>query len=380
VQLQSFTGRLFDKSNGAFNKTLMKIFKIALFLVLASLFNLVNSAWSQIPANLGLQFSNGYPRLGIIGTVSNACTIQYATNLTQPNPWHYQTNFRLTNSPALFSDTNQPPSSLRFYRVFTQQLPTNVVPLTNMIWISPGTFTMGSPTNEAERGPNDETQHTVTLTRGFYMGKYLVTQGDYLALIGSNPSYFVATNGYVQNTNRPVEEVTWYNASNYCARLTQQETLAGRLPNGWSYRLPTESEWEYTCRAGTTTTVYYGNDLRSGMANFDGGHEYNSALGTINNPSGINLSQTTIVGSYEPNAWGLSDMCGNVEEWCSDWYGTYPSGSAIDPQGPATGTYRIIRGGSWGYQGVYCRSAFRGDADPTVAFGNYGFRVVLASN
>ncbi len=355
----------------------MKIFVVSLFLILASLFDFADSARSQTPASLGLHLTNGYPQLGISGTVSNACTIQYATNLTQLNPWHYQANFQLTNSPALFLDTNQPPSPVHFYRVFTQQLPTNVVPVANMIWISPGTFIMGSPTNEALR-TSDETQHTVTLNQGFYMGKYLVTQGDYLALIGSNPSFFTTNNGYVQNLNRPVEGVNWDDATNYCAQLTQQEALAGRLPLGWAYRLPTESEWEYTCRAGTTTALYYGNMLRSGMANFDGHSEYDSTLGTINNPAGINLAQTTTVGSYEPNAWGLSDMSGNVDEWCLDWYGTYPSGNVSDPQGPATGSFHVVRGGSWTYQGVLCRSAQRGSAFGTINL--LGFRLVLAPN
>ena len=131
---------------------------------------------------------------------------------------------------------------------------------TNMVWIPPGTFVMGSPTNEAERD-SDETQHTVTLTQGFYMGKYAVTQGEYLALMGSNPSYFT-THDYNGNPirpdlNRPVEQVSWIDATNYCAHLTQQEQAAGRLPAGWVYRLPTESEWEYACRAGTTTAFHY---------------------------------------------------------------------------------------------------------------------------
>ena len=355
----------------------MRIFNLLTLIVLASLFGLANPVWSQTPAGLDLQFSNGYARLDVSGAASNACTVQYATNLGQPNPWHYQANFLLTNSPALFLDTNQSGSSLHLYRVFTQQLPTNVVPLTNMIWISSGTFTMGSPTNEALRSA-DETQHTVTLSQGFFMGRHPVTQGNYLALMGSNPSFFTTNNGYVQNLHLPVEQVDWNDATNYCAQLTQQESLAGRLPAGWSYRLPTESEWEYACRAGTTTALYYGNELQSGMANFDGRYEYDSTLGTINNPSVTNLTQTTGVGSYEANAWGLSDMCGNVMEWCLDWYGTYPSGSVIDPQGPVTGTYHVIRGGSWSYQGVYCRSAQRGDAFGTFDF--VGFRVVLAPN
>ena len=332
---------------------------------------------AQSPANLSLQVSNGSVRLNITATASNACTIQFSTNLTKLNPWQYRTNFRLTNASTLFLDTNQPLSSLHFYRVFTQALPTNVVPVTNMIWVSAGSFTMGSPTNEALRS-TDETQHTVTLTRGFYMGKYVVTQGDYMALIGTNSSYFSPANGYVQNLNLPVEQVTWSDATNYCARLTQQEVLAGRLPTGWAYRLPTESEWEYAGRAGTTTAFYYGNALQSGKANFDGRYEYDSNVGTISNPAGINLSRTSTVGSYEANAWGFSDICGNVFEWCSDWYGIYPGGNAIDPQGPATGMSHIIRGGSFSYQGAYCRVGQRGTASGLI---NYlGFRVVLASN
>lgn len=346
-------------------------------IIIALVLNLVSLATAQTPANLSLQVTNGVVRLNITGTISNACTIQYATNLTQSNPWHYKTNFGLVNSSTIFLDADQPSVSVGFYRIFTQVLPTNVIPFTNMIWISPGTFSMGSPTNEALQS-SDEMQHTVTLTKGFYMGKYLVTQADYQTLIGSNVSFFTTNQGYAQNLNLPVEQISWNDATNYCGRLTQQEMLAGRLQTGWAYRLPTESEWEYACRAGTKTAFYYGNTLQSGKANFDGRYEYDSNLGTINNSTGINLTQTTVVGSYEANAWGLSDMCGNVLEWCSDWYGSYPDGNTTDPQGAATGSYHIVRGGGFGYQGVYCRSAQRGVA---AGFVNYlGFRVVLASN
>ena len=142
----------------------------------------------------------------------------------------------------------------------------------NMAWIPCGTFVMGSPTSEAERN-SDETQHTVTLTQGFYMGKYVVTQAEYLAVMGNNPSYFTTQDGngnpIALDLNRPVELVSWDDATNYCAHLTQQEQAAGRLPAGWVYRLPTESEWEYACRAGTTTAFYCGSALRSGMANFN---------------------------------------------------------------------------------------------------------------
>ena len=118
----------------------------------------------------------------------------------------------------------------------------------------------------------------------------------------------------------PVEQVTWFDATNYCALLTERERLAGRLPEGYVYRLPTEAEWEYACRAGTTSAFHYGPALRSGMANFRGRYEYDSLVGTTENPAGIWLGRTTEVGSYAPNAWGLYDMHGNVWEWCQDWW------------------------------------------------------------
>jgi len=330
---------------------------------------------AQTPPNLALQFSNDCAQITVAGTVSNACTVQFSTNLTQVNSWHFQTNFVLTSAQMQFCDSNQ--SAARFYRAFTQLLPTNVVPISNMVWISPGTFIMGSPTNEALRN-SDETQHTVTLSRGFFMSKYLITQSDYMTLISTNPSFFTTNNGYTQNLSRPVEEVSWINATNYCALLTQQEMLAGRLPAGWVYRLPTESEWEYACRAGTLTAVYYGNELLSGMANFNGQLEYDASTGTINNPSGTFLSQTTVVGSYEANPWGLFDMCGNLYQWCEDLYGSYPTGSVTDPQGATTGTTRVLRNNGWNAAGQYCRSAQRDDFDPTGTFANAGFRIVLA--
>jgi len=259
-----------------------------------------------------------------------------------------------------------------------------LVPPPQMVWIPPGTFVMGSPTSEAQRG-SDETQHTVTLTQGFYMGKYAVTQGEYLALMGSNPSYFTTTDAYggpiPPDLNRPVETVGWDDATSYCAHLTQQEQAVGRLPTGWVYRLPTESEWEYACRAGTTTAFNFGSGIHGGMANFWDCFEYDAAIGDIYVPSPAVawLPRTTTVGSYAPNAWGLHDMHGNVWEWCRDWYGTYPTGSVIDPQGAPSGSHRVIRGGCWGYGGGgCCRSASRYYYDPSGRGGSIGFRVVLA--
>ena len=200
-------------------------------------------------------------------------------------------------------------------------------------------------------------------------------------MVGSNPSYF---NGVQNGTNygtdltRPVEQVDWYDATNYCAMRTQQERAGGLIPTNYVYRLPTESEWEYACRAGTTTAFYLGSGLYSGQANFIGQYEYDASVGTINNPSGIYLGQTTAVGSYTANGWGLYDMIGNVDEWCQDWYGTYPAGSVADPQGPATGSHRVIRGSSWLNYARYCRSAYRNDNHPEYLAIIFGFRVVLA--
>ena len=153
----------------------------------------------------------------------------------------------------------------------------------------------------------------------------------------------------------------------------------GLIPTNYVYRLPTESEWEYACRAVTTTAFYLGSGLHSGQANFDGLDEYDASVGTIYNPSGIYLAQTTPVGSYAANPWGLYDMIGNVWEWCQDWFQIYPEGSVIDPQGAASGSSRVIRGGDWVYSAWLCRSAFRNDGfPPDSSLYRIGFRVVLA--
>ena len=180
----------------------------------------------------------------------------------------------------------------------------------------------------------------------------------------------------------PVEQASWFDATNYCARLTGRERVAGLMPAGYVYRLPTEAEWEYACRAGTTSAFHYGPALRSGMANFYGTYEYDPLVGTTNNPAGMFLGRTTVVGSYEANGWGLYDMHGNVWEWCLDWWSdSLPGGRVVDPQGPATGSYRVVHGGGWGDFAGSCRSAFRPDnlGNPDFRdFGLIGFRVVLA--
>ena len=335
-------------------------------------------ASAQSPPAISVQVSNGFARLSLTGIVGAACTIQYRTGLLPTNAWQFLTNLTpLASSPFVVDDTNAAPAP-RFYRAFSQLVSTNST-TTNMVWIPPGTYIMGSPLNEALRG-GDETQHTVALTKGLFMSKYLLTQGQYVSLLNTNPSYFTTNNGYSLDLSRPVEQVSWLDASNYCARLTQQQQSAARIPTNWVYRLPTESEWEYACRAGSMTAFTFGSAIHGGMANFYDYYEYDASLGDIYvaNPAVPYLARTTSVGSYLANAWGLYDMHGNLSEWCQDWYGAYPAGSVSDPQGSASGTARVIRGGSWSDYGSDCRSALRAVSYPSQKNILIGFRVVLA--
>ncbi len=233
-----------------------------------------------------------------------------------------------------------------------------------MVWVDPGTFNMGSPEDELGRF-KDEAQHEVTLTHGFWIGRYEVTQAQYDAQMGSNRSKF-------KGADLPVEHVSWYDATNFCARLTAHEKSAGRLPEGYSYTLPTEAQWEYACRAGTKTALNSGKDLSNvnECSEMDevGWYQYNS-----NNT-------THQVGQKLPNAWGLYDMHGNVREWCWDWYeNDYPLTVPVDPVGPGVGEYRVLRGGDWDKTAQNCRSAYRTYSNPSVEdWDDVGFRVVLS--
>ncbi len=323
---------------------------------------------AQSSPALSLQLNAGSPQLGVTGDAGSPLTIQYATNLAA-GAWQALTNFTLLN-PALITDATGPATNARYYRAVI------AVPA-DMNWIPAGSFIIGSPTNEVGRSTN-ETRHTVTLTRGFFMGKYPVTQANYSSLMNTNPAYFNTNNGFVRDLNRPVEQVDWSDATNYCGKLTQQERAAGHIFATWSYRLPTEAEWEYACRAGTTTPFYYGNDLLSGLANFNGQYEYVGGVGTVFNSGGVVLNRTVAVGGYAPNARGLYDMAGNVWEWCQDWFGNFSTNSVTDPPGPGAGTMRVFRGGALNVIGRDCRSASRSGYFPSENLNTVGFRVVLA--
>jgi len=219
-----------------------------------------------------------------------------------------------------------------------------------MVRIPPGSFVMGSASGSSDERPVTR----VTLTTAFSLGKTQVTQRSWVAVMGSNPSGF-------KGELLPVENVSWDDAMEFCRKLTTLERSAGSLPSGYVYTLPTEAQWEYACRAGTTGD--YAGDLKA-MAWF-----------------GENAGSTTLaVATKQANAWGLHDMHGNVWEWCADWYADkLPGGSVSDSKGPASGSYRVLRGGSWWNDAAFCRSAYRSRNSPGYRYDNLGFRLALSS-
>ena len=320
-------------------------------------------ARAQTPFGLTITLNAGQVQLTVTSAVPAICQIQWSDNLLISNGWFHLGFWDPNISSAPLTDSTPSSSTSRFYRaVWT--------PSTNLVWIPPGTFIMGSPTSEFGHG-DEENQHVVTISRGFWMGKYLVTQDDYFAVTGDNPSHFQGA------PNLPVEQVSWLDATNYCGLRTQQEQAVGLIPTNSSYRLPTESEWEYACRALTITAFYLGNSLHSGQANFDGQLEYDSTLGNIDNTNGVWLQRTTPVGTYTANKWGLYDMTANLDEWCHDLYALYPPGPVTDPQGGVTGYERVFRGGGWFNPGIECRSAQRASGEQPWYTSVIGFRVVL---
>ncbi len=217
-------------------------------------------------------------------------------------------------------------------------------------WIPAGVFAMGSPAAESGREEN-EMQHRVELTLGFFLSQTACTQKQFESVMMGNPSNR-------KGHDLPVEMVDWLQAAEYCRKLTEKHRSEGILPEGWEWRLPTEAQWEYACRAGSTAARY--GDLDS-VAWYE------------TNASG----QTHPVGGKQANLWGLKDMLGNVSEWCEDWYERFQPDLAIDPTGPASGRLRVLRGGSWHAPARVCRAAFRATYPQDARYSNFGFRPAL---
>jgi formylglycine-generating enzyme required for sulfatase activity len=336
---------------------MLKTWTSCLLLGIATLFAATDPVLAQTPPSLGLRLFAG---VNISGAVGSNYVIQFTSDVTQTNSWTSLAFLRLPATNFLFVDTTVPATGKRFYRALLQ------TPPTNMVFIPPNTFSLGTPTNEINRFADEGPQVTVTISHGFWMGKYEVTQREYQAVIGSNPS------GFPGDLNRPVESVSWLDATNYCARLTQQELAAGHIRPGTHFRLPTEAEWEYAARAGTSTRFSYGDDPN--FSNLANNAWYSANSGIMTHP----------VGQKAANPWALYDMEGNVLEWCQDWYGPYPGGFATDPQGPASNVtgVKVIRGGAWDAFEADCRSGRRltEGVHPFIHDFILGFRVVLVTD
>ncbi len=263
-----------------------------------------------------------------------------------------------------------------------------------LVRIPKGTFLMGSPADEKDRYDDEGPQHEVEITKDFHLGEKEVTQAQFKAVMGYNPSYFSSdgTGGpgleykdgkpaegkdmiTGSTEDYPVENVSWDEAVEFCRKLTQRDRKEGKIGRGQKYRLPTEAEWEYACRAGARSyrVFHFGDSLSSTQANFNGEYPYGGAA------KGPRLGRTCRVGSYKPNAWGLYDMHGNVWEWCADWHGSdyYAKSLPRDPTGPPEGSERVFRGGCWLLYGGNCRSANRDRSAPGERTQRYGFRVAL---
>lgn len=257
---------------------------------------------------------------------------------------------------------------------------------TTELWLKlilPGTFTMGSPTGELGRFTG-ETQHAVTLTKPYYMGVFQMTQKQYTLVMGSNPSRY-------KGDTRPVELVSYNDirgtslGANWPAHAQVDATsFLGKIRarTALNFDLPTEAQWEYACRAGTTTALNNGRDLssadRDAAMDEVGRYCYNQNDGK-GGYSPYHMKYHTKVGSYVPNAWGLYDMHGNAYEWCLDWCGSYATGTVTDPVGSASGSRRVQRGGGYNYYAQYCRSASRSSYDPSYRRDYIGFRLCCSA-
>lgn len=319
------------------------------------------------------------PTVIITGLQGSLQQVQYSTNMADTNSWTPLAVVRMDAPVKYFFDTTAG-SPQRFYRTALMG-----VTDTNLVWIPPGTFLMGSPSNEVMRSPTEGPQTPVTLTQGFLMGRFEVRIPE-IAVYITNFARF----SNPLTVQHPADIVTWQDATNYCGLRTAYERAQGMIPPDWAYRLPTEVEWEYACRAGTTTPFSSGSELRNDAVRsdawFDGNNPYPTNLVVVGGITPGNSGWTN-VGSFPPNAFGLYDMHGSEAEWCLDTYPgqtsiqsptyAYPGVAITNPVAPQLGEYAIYRGGGMVDPAYRCRSStrrvFRVDTAIPI-----GFRVVLS--
>ncbi len=305
------------------------------------------------------------PFSGEIDTLTSGILTYSVQDAQIPTPTPTGTMPVPTTTPTPTPQQETPGESIT---IDIPNLPTESIPL-EMVFIPSGSFTMGSPEDEAGRNPDEGPQHQVTLTNSFYMSKYEITQSQWQTVMGNNPAA-------IRGNNQPVEKVSWFDCIQFCNTLS---TLMGKAPvydesgdnfnlDTEGFRLPTEAEWEYACRATTTTRYYWGDDPDNSEIGEYAWYEENSNL------------TTHIPGMKLPNLWDLFDINGNVWEWCSDWYGPYSANTQTNPTGPQSGTQRSVRGGGWYAEPVELRSAHRERLEPEETFGNLGLRIVLPEN
>jgi len=334
--------------SGAAAKAILSGDKVAVVVVLTAGSGYTSAPKVSIdtpPKELGLVLEM-VPKLTVMGPPGSLARVEWSVDLS--GPWTALSNVVVSTEGVVLVDLT-PGIVRRFYRAVADAKPAGPP---GFVWITPGTFVMGSPPSELERNL-DEGGHTVRLTEEFWLSDHEVTQSEYQAVMGNTPSSFTG------DLNRPVEQVSWFEALEYCQKLTARERAAGRITAQEAYRLPTEAEWEYAARAGTTGARHGELDAIA----WHGGNSWN---------------QTHPVKQKAANAWGLHDMMGNVWEWCGDWYGNYPTGSLTDPMGPSSGSDRVIRGGSWGGDAGDVRSANRSRINEGHRLINLGFRPVLS--